>query len=166
MTGVERNADVVVLASYAPLFARVGYAQWSPDMIWFDETKAYGTPSYFVQKLYGENMGTVPLAMDGQEKELRKEQVYANVSLDERTGDLILKVVNHNDCEKTLELDLGSFRAAGTAKNVILTGEGEDAYNCIEHPDSVKLSECESNAADGIVLPANSFVVTRIPTVR
>jgi len=49
---------------------------------------------------------------------------------------------------------------------VILTGEGEDAYNCIEHPDSVKLSECESNAADGIVLPANSFVVTRIPTVR
>ena len=166
LTGVERNADVVVLASYAPLFARVGYAQWSPDMIWFDETKAYGTPSYFVQKLYGENMGTVTLAMDGQEKELRKEQVYANVSLDERTGDLILKVVNHNDCEKTLELDLGSFRAAGTAKNVILTGEGEDAYNCIEHPDSVKLSECESNAADGIVLPANSFVVTRIPTVR
>jgi len=166
LTGVERNADVVVLASYAPLFARVGYAQWSPDMIWFDETKAYGTPSYFVQKLYGENMGTVTLAMDGQEKELRKEQVYANVSLDERTGDLILKVVNHNDCEKTLELDLGSFRAAGTAKNVILTGEGEEAYNCIEHPDSVKLSECESNAADGIVLPANSFVVTRIPTVR
>ena len=100
MTGVERNADVVVLASYAPLFARVGYAQWSPDMIWFDETKAYGTPSYFVQKLYGENMGTVTLAMDGQEKELRKEQVYANVSLDERTGDLIFKVVNHNDCEK------------------------------------------------------------------
>ena len=166
LTGVERNADVVVLASYAPLFARVGYAQWSPDMIWFDETKAYGTPSYFVQKLYGENMGTVTLAMDGQEKELRKEQVYANVSLDERTGDLILKVVNHNDCEKTLALDLGSFRAAGTAKNVILTGEGEDAYNCIEHPNSVKLSECESNAADGIVLPANSFVVTRIPTVR
>ena len=166
LTGVERNADVVVLASYAPLFARVGYAQWSPDMIWFDETKAYGTPSYFVQKLYGENMGTVTLAMDGQEKELRKEQVYANVSLDERTGDLIFKVVNHNDCEKTLELDLGSFRAAGTAKNVILTGEGEDAYNCIEHPDSVKLSERESNAADGIVLPANSFVVTRIPTVR
>ena len=75
LTGVERNADVVVLASYAPLFARVGYAQWSPDMIWFDETKAYGTPSYFVQKLYGENMGTVTLAMDGQEKELRKDQV-------------------------------------------------------------------------------------------
>ena len=75
-------------------------------------------------------------------------------------------MVNHNDCEKTLELDLGSFRAAGTAKNVILTGEGEDAYNCIEHPDGVKLSECESNAADGIVLPANSFVVIRIPTVR
>jgi len=61
LTGVERNADVVVLASYAPLFARVGYAQWSPDMIWFDEKCAYGTPSYYVQKLYGENMGNVTL---------------------------------------------------------------------------------------------------------
>ena len=59
LTGVERNADVVVLASYAPLFARVGYAQWSPDMIWFDDARAYGTPSYYVQKLYGENLGTV-----------------------------------------------------------------------------------------------------------
>ena len=85
-------------------------------MIWFDETKAYGTPSYFVQKLYGENMGTVTLAMDGQEKELRKEQVYANVSLDERTGDLILKVVNHNDCEKSARARSGQLPGSRNGK--------------------------------------------------
>lgn len=61
LTGVERNADVVVLASYAPLLARVGYAQWSPDLIWFDEEICYGTPSYYVQKLYATNMGDYTL---------------------------------------------------------------------------------------------------------
>ena len=52
MTGLEKNCDVVLMASYAPLFARLGYVQWQPDLIWFDGKKAYGTPSYYVQKLY------------------------------------------------------------------------------------------------------------------
>ena len=43
MTGMERNADIVVMKSYAPLFARIGYAQWSPDLIWFDAEKAFGS---------------------------------------------------------------------------------------------------------------------------
>jgi len=49
-------------------------------MIWFDERSAYGTPSYYVQKMYGENMGTVTLSMNDQEKELRREALYVNVS--------------------------------------------------------------------------------------
>ena len=57
MTGLERNADVVEMASYAPLFARINYTQWSPDMIWFDDVTCYGTPSYYVQKMYGNNAG-------------------------------------------------------------------------------------------------------------
>jgi alpha-L-arabinofuranosidase len=55
MTGLLRNADVVHLASYAPLFARAGFTQWEPDLIWFDSTRAYGTPSYHVQKLFSRN---------------------------------------------------------------------------------------------------------------
>ena len=73
LTGVERNSDVVVLASYAPLFARVGYAQWSPDMIWFDGEKSYGTPSYHVQCMYSNHMGDVTLDTNGQEKETAKD---------------------------------------------------------------------------------------------
>ena len=72
LTGIERNADVVVLASYAPLFARVSYAQWSPDMIWFDGSTSYVTPGYYVQKLYAENMGDVTLNTLGQEKKLQR----------------------------------------------------------------------------------------------
>jgi alpha-L-arabinofuranosidase len=57
MTGMERNSDVVVLASYAPLFANVNYKKWNPDLINFDSAHAYGIPSYHVQKMFSENRG-------------------------------------------------------------------------------------------------------------
>ena len=59
MTGLERNSDVVVMASYAPLFNRVGWSQWTPDLIWFDASRVYGTPSYYVQKMFSTNLGDV-----------------------------------------------------------------------------------------------------------
>lgn len=55
MTGLLRNADVVRMASYAPLFARAGHTQWEPDLIWFDATRSYGTPSYYAQQLFSRN---------------------------------------------------------------------------------------------------------------
>ena len=160
LTGVERNADVVVLASYAPLFARVGYAQWSPDMIWFDDSRAYGTPSYYVQKLYGENLGTVTLALDGQEKALREQEVYVDATLDETSGEIIVKAVNHNAQEKELALTFGEGRAPASVKLYTLSGEESD-YNCITDPDRVVLQEKELPFAGSLTLPANSFVVAR-----
>ena len=66
MTGMERNSDVVIMASYAPLFANVNYKKWNPDLINFDSSRAYGIPSYYVQKLFGENRGDVilPVTLD------------------------------------------------------------------------------------------------------
>ena len=61
MTGMERNSDVVLLASYAPLFANVNYKKWNPDLIDFDSSRAYGIPSYYVQKMFNENRGDVVL---------------------------------------------------------------------------------------------------------
>lgn len=162
LTGVERNADVVVLASYAPLFARVGYAQWSPDMIWFDERCAYGTPSYYVQKLYGENMGTVTVPMDGQEKALRSEEIYVNVSLDEKSGELIIKAVNHNEGAKELELALPAGHTAdGQMTLQILAGKETD-YNCIEEPRKVALREKKEAFAGRLALEPMSFTVARL----
>jgi alpha-L-arabinofuranosidase len=63
MTGMERNSDVVLLASYAPLFANVHYKKWNPDLIDFDSSRAYGIPSYYVQKMFSENRGDVVLPL-------------------------------------------------------------------------------------------------------
>lgn len=63
LTGLWRNADVVTLAAYAPLFAKVGHAQWRPDLIWFDNTRSYGSPSYYVQAMYGQNRPDVGLSV-------------------------------------------------------------------------------------------------------
>ncbi len=57
MTGMERNSDVVQMASYAPLFANVNGIQWHPDLIYYDNTRWFGTPSYYVQQLFGQNRG-------------------------------------------------------------------------------------------------------------
>ncbi|UCH35263.1 MAG: alpha-N-arabinofuranosidase [Armatimonadota bacterium] len=61
MTGLERNSDLVVMAAYAPLFVNVNDRRWNPDAICFDSSSAYGTPSYYVQKLFGEHRGDVVL---------------------------------------------------------------------------------------------------------
>jgi alpha-L-arabinofuranosidase len=61
MTGLERNSDVVVMASYAPLFANVNYKKWNPDLIDFDNSRAYGIPSYYVQQMFCANCGDVVL---------------------------------------------------------------------------------------------------------
>jgi alpha-L-arabinofuranosidase len=66
MTGLERNTDVVEMASYAPLLANTAYVNWSPDAIWFDNANSYGTPSYYVQRLFGQNTGdtVVPTTLE------------------------------------------------------------------------------------------------------
>jgi alpha-N-arabinofuranosidase len=63
MTGLERNADVVNMASYAPLFAHVDGWQWTPDLIWVNNLEANPTPNYYVQKLYGNNKGSKVVAI-------------------------------------------------------------------------------------------------------
>jgi alpha-L-arabinofuranosidase len=61
MTGLERNSDVVIMASYAPLFVNINYKKWNPDLIDFDGARVYGIPSYYVQKMFSENRGDVVL---------------------------------------------------------------------------------------------------------
>ncbi|MFO1489621.1 MAG: alpha-L-arabinofuranosidase C-terminal domain-containing protein [Kiritimatiellia bacterium] len=67
MTGLLRNADLVVMSSYAPLFARAGFTQWTPDLIFFDETRAMPTPSYHVQAMFGRNRPgrILPMQVEG-----------------------------------------------------------------------------------------------------
>ncbi|MFI7633215.1 alpha-L-arabinofuranosidase C-terminal domain-containing protein [Nonomuraea sp. NPDC049400] len=70
MTGLERNSDVVELASYAPLLANVDYVNWAPDLIWFDNDQVYGSPNYYVQRLFSTNLGEriQPSTFEGEAK--------------------------------------------------------------------------------------------------
>jgi alpha-L-arabinofuranosidase len=64
MTGMERNSDVVVMASYAPLLCNLHYKIWNPNAINFDGTRSYGTPSYYVQQMFATNRADVVLPME------------------------------------------------------------------------------------------------------
>ena len=70
VTGLDRNADVVQMSSYAPLFGHLEAWQWTPNMIWFDNLRSYGTPNYYVQKLFSVNRGTriLPVLQNGSAK--------------------------------------------------------------------------------------------------
>ena len=162
LTGVERNADVVVLASYAPLFARIGYAQWSPDMIWFDEEKAYGTPSYWVQKMYGENMGTVTIPMHGQDRLLEQAHLYVNLSLDERTDEIIIKAVNHSDAPQAIELVTPVPLADTMTLQTLACADGQGSCNTPANPDKVSARRETVPYEGRLPVPANSFVVARV----
>lgn len=106
ITNVERNADVVVMSSYAPLFAKEGHTQWNPDLIYFNNNEVKPTCNYYVQQLSGANSGDEyiysDLALDysvsGDNKnfplqDLRK-RVNVSVVRDTASGDIILKFVN------------------------------------------------------------------------
>ena len=100
MTGLERNADVVQMASYAPLFAHVDGWQWTPDLIWFDNLRSYGTPDYYVQKLFANNKGSAVLSLTRDGKILEgQDGLYATACIDQSSHELILKLVNTTDMD-------------------------------------------------------------------
>ena len=98
MTGMERNADVIHMATYAPLFARTEGWQWRPDMIWFDNLHAVRTSSYYVQQLFSRNKGNqvLPLTMNQKPVAGNDDQygLFASAVLDNDTREIIVKVVN------------------------------------------------------------------------
>ena len=111
MTGLERNADVVHLATYAPLFAHVDAWQWNPDLIWFDNLRMMRTPNYYVQQMYGMNAGTdvLSLKMDGKAV-AGQDSLYATAALNALTGEIILKLVNASSKPADVLIDFNGLK--------------------------------------------------------
>lgn len=103
MTGMEKNADVVKLASYAPLFNRIGHSQWTPDLIWFNQDSVILTPNYWVQKIFSDYSGTKSLNLEGQDKKLRESKLYISAVSDDENK-IILKIINSSETEQILNL--------------------------------------------------------------
>ena len=115
MTNIERNADLVHMATYAPLFAHVDGWQWRPDLIWYDNLHTARTASYYVQQLYMQNRGTnvlpTTLSIDGGTPSVNpvpkgEDGVFASTVIDTQKQEVIVKVINTTGEAQPLTINL------------------------------------------------------------
>jgi len=168
MTGLERNADVVSMASYAPLFANADAWQWTPDLIWVNTLQSYGTPDYYVQQLFSLNKGNreIPLTLDGVAV-AGQDSLYATACIDDSTHDLIIKLVNAsgNPSTRTIVVD-GAPRLGKQAVLTVLQSNDLGAVNSFDQPRRVApLQTSLTLKKKSIVLHMEpySFDIIRVP---
>ena len=169
MTGLERNADIVHMATYAPLLAHVEGWQWRPDLIWYDNLQTVRTASYYVQQLYAKYKGTnvLSLTMDKQPVTGAEGQngLFASAVYDAGTGEYIVKVANTSDQKQTLNLKFEGMKkkeALTSGRCITLASANPDADNTIEHPNTIAPKETTmqvSGQAVQVELAPNTFAV-------
>lgn len=165
MTSLERNGDIVRMASYAPLFAKKGFTQWKTDMIFFDNTRICPTVNYHVQKLFSAHRGDVYLDKVVSWS-FTDSTVAASCVQDSKTGDVVLKLVNAGGASKTMKIDLSRFKNIHPkAEQIVLTGKPDDE-NTLENTQEVTpiKTNRDVSAKFQYVAPAMSLTVIRIKT--
>lgn len=165
MTGLERNADVVYQATYAPLFAHVEGWQWRPDLIWFDNLTSVRSANYYVQQLYGMNTGThvLRLTRDGKAVE-GEEGLYATVCYDKPTKSYIVKIANTSGLEKNIQITFQGLKKLKPGQVTLLYADDIYVENTIEHKDAVVPVKSEVQAQGNVLhatLKPHSFAVYR-----
>lgn len=142
MTGLERNADLVHMTSYAPLMAHAEGWQWAPDLIWFNNLDSYGTVNYQVQKLYSNNAGTDLLKITEEGKALiGQDGLYASAVKDADTGELIIKIINTESHPQQLKLVTNNGTLDKTGAMFSLQSSDLQAVNSFEFPNMVSPKE-------------------------
>jgi len=171
LTGLERNADVVEMASYAPLFAHEERWQWRPNLIWFDNLRVYGTPNYYVQQLFSRNrgdrilpveLGGIPQAANGQPR------FYASATQDDAAGEVIVKLVNATEQPVDADVAVAGVRDIGRRMKVTQLAHGNlAAENSLLTPRNVapETSNVRLPKSEAFRWPCapNSVQVLRIP---
>jgi len=167
MTGMERNADVVRMASYAPLFANADAWQWTPDLIWVDGLHVALTPNYYVQQAFATNRGdrVLPTTLSDVNA-LEQRRVYASAVADASTGELIVKLVNATEQPVPVQLVLGGVAHVGSVQETLLTAPADATNALADHPTVAPRSRRFTPAAANFTydLPATAFVVLRVAT--
>ena len=138
MTGLERNAEVVNLTSYAPLMAHEEGWQWTPDMIWFNNLQSFGTANYQVQKLYATNSGTdlISVKKDGEDV-TGQNDLYASAVIDKNTNEVILKVVNTSNKSQEISASFNGKRIQKKGVIIVLKSENLDDENSFANPNKI-----------------------------
>jgi alpha-L-arabinofuranosidase len=190
MTGLLRNSDLVVMSSYAPLLARADAYQWAPDLIWFDNTRKFGTPSYYVQRMFSRNRpdSVLPIKVEGEAVDLTLlppeavatnravplkpfepefiPTLYATAGISEQSDEVVLFLSNPFSEPRDASVQLVGSRVGSVASVSQLTAEDADATNSLEKPDAVVPKESTLAIQGSLIraaLPPYSLTVMRIP---
>lgn len=172
MTNIERNADIVHMATYAPLFAHVEGWQWRPDMIWFDNHSSVKTCSYYVQQLYSHNMGTNTATLTMNKKPVAgnddQNGLFASAVFDSKDGSFIIKVANVGTEAQDVVVNFKGLKKGKKLTKCTLTSLHSDnpiADNTVGNTDVVlpKTETVEvSGQALNVKVPAATFCVYRV----
>jgi alpha-L-arabinofuranosidase len=167
MTALERNGDVVRMASYAPLLAKKDFTQWKTDMIFFDNVNICPTPNYYVQKLFSANQGDIYFE-NVVTKDANDSTLAVSCVKDSKTGDVILKMVNFSKTAKSMAVNLKGFKNLDwNAELSVLVGDG-DAENTFENTHKIipTISSIKIQKTFNQAVPAMSLTVIRIKAKR
>ena len=174
MTGIERNADIVEMATYAPLFAHVEGWQWRPDMIWYDNLRMFKSVSYYVQQMYAQNKGTNVLSLTMNKKPVAGQEgqdgLFASSVFDKTTGEVIIKVVNTSKQPQAITINLQGIKGERTANVLELWTNGKlDDENTLNQPELIHpvplTVQCTADKKKTVLndqLPAMSFRLYKI----
>ena len=163
MTGLERNADVVYQATYAPLFAHVDGWQWKPDLIWFDNLNSVRSANWYVQMLYGTHKGTNMLKVTENGANVEGSNgLYASAVYDKIKKQYIVKVGNSAANAQQVTINLNGVKNVRKAQQTILKAAALTDENTIDHPDRIVPTTTDITATGNtftVSLPASSFSV-------
>ena len=174
MTGMERNADVVFMTAYAPLFAHVEGWQWRPDLIWYDNTRMFKSVSYYVQQMYAMNKGTNVLSMTMGKQPVAglegQDGLHASTVFDAKSGEIIIKVVNTSKQAQPITVNLNGIKGERTAQTITLCHNGSmDDENTLDQPEkitpkdgSLQLEAGKKNTVLNDEVPAMSFRLYKV----
>ena len=164
MTGLERNADVVLQATYAPLFAHVEGWQWRPDLIWFDNLTSVRSVNWYVQMLYATNRGTHVLSLTENGKAVKGDNgLYASAVFDKADKSYIVKIANAGNEEQTITPNFKGLKKLPAAKVTTLHADDPKATNTLENKENVvpRTADIAETAGSSITIkiPAQTFAV-------
>ena len=170
LTGIERNADVVHMATYAPLFAHEEGWQWRPDLIWMDNLKTVRTPNYYVQQLYAMNPGTNVLSLTENKLPVTgQDGLCASAVFDKASGKYIVKFVNLGDQPQQVQITFKGLKAAPAVENAtVVFFHSDDPMACntmkniavapSKEMSAASVASAEKNAVK-LQVPARTFAV-------
>ena len=173
MTDLERNADIVHMTAYAPLFAHVEGWQWRPDLIWFDNTRMFKSVSYYVQQMYAMNKGTHALTMTMDKQPIAGQEgqngLFASSVIDKNEGTVIIKIINTSKTDQPVSVNLKGLKGEKDVELLTLTSTEMDADNTLDNPEKIVPQKgsmkCEADKKNTVLndnVPAMTFRLYKV----